>query len=284
MEFVNLKNGETLAYERVGEGENILLCIHGNFSSHKHYRRLMNNVPDGWTLIVPDLRGFGDSTYNTRITCLKDFAEDLNEMLDVLGIAKCAVLGWSLGGGVAMELAVLAPEKVTKLFLQNPTSCYGYPLLNQLPSGAYVPFKSPEDLGNNIAIAALLSAQRSGMDRLYRNTVHLPFYDKEEEDEFISTFMVQRNLLDADWALAVFNMTDRPSIYSDGTNTAKDIVCPITITAGDRDHMVTFAMLQQNLEAFLGKAKLIMYKDCGHSPIIEKTEEFLKDLNEFLAS
>ncbi len=283
MEFVNLKNGEMLAYERVGNGDKYLLCIHGNFSSHKHYARLMNNVPQGYTLIVPDMRGFGDSTYNTRITCLKDLAEDLKDLCDILGIDECAVLGWSLGGGVAMELAVLAPKLVTKLFLMNPTSCYGYPLVNQLPSGEYVPFRSPEDLGNNIAVAALLSAQRSGMDNLYRATVHLPFYDKEEEDEFIGCFMQQKNLLDADWALAVFNMTDRPSIYCEGSNTVKDIQCPITITAGDRDHMVSPKMLQENLEAFLGRAKLIVYKDCGHSPIIEKTELFLEHLNEFLA-
>ncbi len=283
MEFVNLKNGETLAYERVGKGEKILFCIHGNFSSHKHFRRLMNNPPKGYTLILPDLRGFGESSYNTRITCLKDFAEDLKELCEILEIKECAVLGWSLGGGVAMELAVLAPQTVTKLFLQNPTSCYGYPLVNQLPNGTYVPFKNPEELATNVAIGALLSAQRSGMDRLYRDTVHLPFYDSEEEDEFIGCFMAQKNLLDADWALAVFNMTDKPNLYGEGSNTVKDIVCPVTITAGDKDHMVPYPMLQQNLEAFLGKAKLIVYQDCGHSPIIEKTEEFLKDLNEFLA-
>ncbi len=284
MDFVNLKNGETLAYERVGNGENILLCIHGNFSGLKHYRRLMNNVPDGWTLIVPDMRGFGSSTYNARITCLKDFAEDLNEMLDILGINQVAVLGWSLGGGVAMELAVLAPEKVTKLFLQNPTSCFGYPLYKQLPSGEYAPFESPEDIGTNVAVKAMLDARITGDDTVFRNMVNLPFCDNQEKEEYLATFMQQANLLDADWALAVFNMTDKQSAYSIGTNTVKDIKCPVVITRGDHDHMVFPHMVQENIDAFEGRARLITYENCGHSPMIEKTEEFLKDLNEFLAS
>ncbi len=284
MDFINLKNGETLAYERVGNGDNYLLCIHGNFSGLKHYSRLMNNVPKGYTLIVPDMRGFGSSTYNTRITCLKDFAEDLNEFLDVLGIDKCAVLGWSLGGGVAMELAVFAPQKVTKLFLQNPTSCFGYPLYKQLSTGEWVPFESPEDIGKNVAVKAMLDARDSGDDTVFRNMVNLPFYDKQEEEEYLTTFMQQANLLDADWALAVFNMTDKQSAYSMGTNTVKDIKCPVVITSGDHDHMVFPHMVQENLDAFEGRARLITYENCGHSPMIEKTEQFLKDLNEFLAS
>ena len=283
MEFITLNNGEQLAYMRVGSGEKKLLAIHGNYGSSIDFRRLINNPPANCEVIIPDLRGFGDSSYNTRITCLKDFAEDLVDLCDKLGIASdLYVLGWSLGGGVAMEMAILAPTLVKKLFLMNSTSCYGYPLYKQDSKGAYVAFSSPEDLGTNPFIAALQYAQKSGKDQVYRDMVHLKFYDDEEKEEFLSTFLKQRNLLDADWALAVFNITDKPNVYGEGTGTLYDIKCPVVLTTGDADIMVPYALVKQNIEAFMDRAKLIVYKNCGHSPIIEKTEEVLRDIAEFL--
>lgn len=283
MEFITLNNGENIAYVRVGSGEKKLLAIHGNYGSSIDFRRLIDNPPANCEVILPDLRGFGDSTYNTRITCLKDFAKDLIDFCEKLGITSdLYVLGWSLGGGVAMEMAIEAPSLVKKLFLMNATSVYGYPLYKENSKREYVAYTSPEDLATNPFIAALYYAQKSGKDQVYRDMVHLTFKDDAEKEEFLSTFLKQRNLLDADWALAVFNITDKPNVYGVGTGEVYDIKCPVILTTGDKDIMVPYVLVKQNIEAFMDRAKLIVYKDCGHSPIIEKTEETLKDIAEFL--
>ena len=161
MEYIVLDNGEKIAYRRVGEGKK-LLVLHGNFGSSLHFRRLIDNPPAGVELILPDMRGFGESSYNTRITCLKDFALDMVELCAKLGIERLPVLGWSLGGGVAMEMAALAPELVEKLFLMNSTSCYGYPLYNVDDKGKFVPFRSPEEIASNPAPTIFGGVLKSG--------------------------------------------------------------------------------------------------------------------------
>jgi pimeloyl-ACP methyl ester carboxylesterase len=101
---IDLPNGETYAYLDEGQGETILF-IHGNMSSSLHYLPLLERIK-GYRLLVPDLRGFGDSTYNSRFSSLGELAGDLKLFADRLGVARAHLAGWSTGGGIDFELAV----------------------------------------------------------------------------------------------------------------------------------------------------------------------------------
>src|SRR5690554_611721 len=120
---MKIANGETLAYIEAGDPKNdTLLLVHGNFSSGAHYYRAINNLSPEFHIIAPDMRGFGDSTYNNRISTLKELGDDLILLLDELKIEKAFVLGWSLGGGVVMEMAAHHPKRVEKLVLVASTT------------------------------------------------------------------------------------------------------------------------------------------------------------------
>ena len=80
-----------------------LLLIHGNFSSSLFFTPMFDRLPKDIKVIAPDLRGFGDSTYYRRISSLNDLAEDLYLFMQAKDIKKVDVIGWSLGGGVALE-------------------------------------------------------------------------------------------------------------------------------------------------------------------------------------
>ena len=62
--YVNLPNGERYAYIEKGEGDKVVLLIHGNNASSIHYEPLYREFPEGYRVVAPDLRGFGDSSYN----------------------------------------------------------------------------------------------------------------------------------------------------------------------------------------------------------------------------
>ncbi|MBW4663331.1 MAG: alpha/beta hydrolase [Chroococcus sp. CMT-3BRIN-NPC107] len=66
--------------------------------------------------VSPDLRGYGKSRFQGNFV-MQDHLTDLEALLDRLQIEKCLILGWSLGGILAMELALKLPERVTGLVL-----------------------------------------------------------------------------------------------------------------------------------------------------------------------
>ncbi|HPG43948.1 MAG TPA: alpha/beta hydrolase, partial [Acholeplasmataceae bacterium] len=104
-----LKNGEVIHYVEKGTGDKTLLLIHGNFSSSLHYTPLLERLPKDIRVIAPDLRGYGDSSYYRRIHSLKELADDMALFLEAKRIHEVDVVGWSLGGGVALEMAAHYP-------------------------------------------------------------------------------------------------------------------------------------------------------------------------------
>jgi pimeloyl-ACP methyl ester carboxylesterase len=128
--YMDLPNGEKIAYIEKGQGDKVILLIHGNFSSCYHYEPLYKRIPDDYRVIVPDLRGYGDSSYNTPIDTLHELADDVVLLLKALGIEKAVVTGWSLGGCVSMSMAARYPEMVEKLILISSGSAKGYPVFS----------------------------------------------------------------------------------------------------------------------------------------------------------
>lgn len=109
-------NGIELAYTRHGKG-NPLVLLHGFPLDHHIWDEIVPLLEDKFDLIIPDLRGFGNSTtVNTPYT-MDDFASDIAGLLDQLGIQKTAIAGHSMGGYIALAFARLFPDRVTGLGL-----------------------------------------------------------------------------------------------------------------------------------------------------------------------
>ena len=108
-------------------GEPVVL-VHGNISSSSFWVDTLRALPAGLRGLAPDLRGFGhtealpiDATRGVR-----DFVDDLHAALAALEISRCHLVGWSMGGGVAMQYLLDRPELVASLTLVNPVSPFGY--------------------------------------------------------------------------------------------------------------------------------------------------------------
>ena len=189
-----------IAYIRKGNRSNPkLILIHGNASGSAFFIPLMTKLENNYDVIALDLNGYGQtesSPINAK-TGLFDWSEDIDSFVDKLGIEKFALLGWSLGGGVAMKYATLHSEKLTKLILISPMSPFGF-------GGTYDEdgklvgedgIGSSGGFANQDFLNALANKDRSDSPNTARDVMYKTYFksgfklDKDLEDIFVNEIL-----------------------------------------------------------------------------------------------
>jgi pimeloyl-ACP methyl ester carboxylesterase len=108
-------NGVNLYYETHGTGRPLIL-LHGGLGSGEMFGPVIPALAAGGRqVIAPDLQGHGRTADIDRPIDLPLLAADIVALIDHLGLEKPDVVGYSLGGGVALHVALAAPEKVGRL-------------------------------------------------------------------------------------------------------------------------------------------------------------------------
>ena len=132
-EYQQLKNGEKLAYIKHGTGNTNLVLVHGNYSSSYQFLQLIKFFdPEIYTLYAVDLRCFGDSTCYRKVMSMDDYADDLRRFIIAKEIKKPHLIGFTLGGGVCLQLCGYHPELVKTLTLISSITYRGYPLYKKM--------------------------------------------------------------------------------------------------------------------------------------------------------
>lgn len=285
---IKLKN-EELAYLDVGNGEPILF-IHGNFSSSVHFLPVINKLKDNYRCIAPDLRGFGDSSYNHEFSSFYELAEDINEFLKALKLKNVPVICWSAGGGTALCLAATYADKVKSIFMLEAASHKGYPIFKKNIDGTAKygeAYTSKAELAQDpIQVLPLLGAVAThntvSMTNIWNATIYtVNKPSKEDNDVFIEETLKQRCLVDLDWSLASLNMSHVNNFYGMGDGNIDKVTCPVTLTIADHDLTVPDWMVMENKNA-LKQAKLVLFKNSGHSPVVDCLDELVSAIKEFL--
>ena len=93
-----------------------ILCLHGHPGSSQTMSVFTNHLQQKYQTIAPDLRGYGDSPAEASFL-MRDHLNDLEILLNRLAIDECLLLGWSLGGILALELALKFPQRFKGLIL-----------------------------------------------------------------------------------------------------------------------------------------------------------------------
>lgn len=245
--------GGRLAYREAGSGSPLLL-VHGNFASGAWFGEQLAAPPAGWRLLAPDLPNFGRSAPLDAPIAIATYAARLEDFADALGLERFALLGHSLGGAVAMALAVRRPERIERLMLVSSAPPYGlvtpeahYPLLESLrhdPAlmertlAATAPTRRPDWFGELVEDAL-------GMhESAYRGNAR---------------------------ALAAFDL---------GSATAA-VACPVLVLRCELDTLIDEAAARRTAAAFPG-ARLELWSGVGHSPQLEDPERFAALLVDFL--
>jgi 3-oxoadipate enol-lactonase len=106
-----------------GSGECVVL-LHGLGSSGDDWAFQVGPLAQAFQLLVPDLRGCGGSPESADACSIAGFADDVWRVLDGRGISRAALVGFSMGGAVALEMAVQRPQATARLVLINSLPSY----------------------------------------------------------------------------------------------------------------------------------------------------------------
>ena len=104
-----------LSYFVAGNGLPVTL-LHGFTQSGRSWRELIARMPEGWRWIVPDLRGHGETVTRPGAPCSMDACtEDLVALWEELDLGRTHIVGYSMGGRLALHVAARRPERVASL-------------------------------------------------------------------------------------------------------------------------------------------------------------------------
>lgn len=238
-----------LSYNDLGTGTPIVL-IHG-LGSKKEAWIPQHELANKYRLIIPDLRGHGETILNEDLT-IKNFALDIINLLEYLKISSAFICGLSLGGIVAQELYKQRPEIVRGLILSNTTS--------------YIPFF----LANGI-IHLSNQLLQTDHQKLIDQIVKTALYDNSYQKEARKAFHIRDTYIKSAKApIGINYYSFLPFIKK-----------PVLLIGSTHDK-VTPSINIYLMKLFIRDARLSIFKNTGHLSNIEKKDLFNKHLHDFI--
>lgn len=287
---IELSNGEVYGYRYCKGGDKNILLIHGNMISSKHFDTFIEALPKEYTIYAVDMRGFGISTYNNPIDSLDELANDIYIFTQEVGLNKFDILGWSTGGGVAMLYAAKYPEMVNKMFLIESVGIQGYPIFKKDEEGQPIFSEfllTKEEIANDpIQVAPVLDAIDKKDKEFYKNLWNALIYTQKQPEsakyeEYLEDNLTQRNLVDIDYALTRFNISNEFNGLTKGTGEVYKIEADTLIVQGDKDLVVPQSMAEGIKDALGEKGTLKILSNSGHSPFVDCLDNLVNLITEF---
>lgn len=251
-------NGIQLYYESHGEGEPVLF-LHGLGSSTRDWEYQVPAFASAYRVITLDLRGHGRSEKPPGPYRLTGFAADIAEFLRLMGIGAAHVVGLSMGGCVAFQLAVDAPERVKTLTI-----------VNSAPDVLIRTWLERLIVWERLALVRVLGVGRLG------RTLGKRLFIKSEQSRLREVFAARWAENDRAAYLAAF----RAMIGWSVLDQLGSIRCPTLIMAADQDY--TPVSRKEAYVARLSNARLVIIADSRHLVPVERPEAFNPVLRDFL--
>jgi pimeloyl-ACP methyl ester carboxylesterase len=154
-------NGINLYYETHGTGRPLIL-LHGGLGSGEMFGPVLPLLAERHQVIAPDLQGHGRTADIDRPLDIRLMAGDIAALIDHLGLDKPDVVGYSLGGGVALQTAAKYPAKVRRLVMASA---------NVRPDAIYPEMRAQQ---GQVNAAALAFMKDTPMYQLYQRVAPRP--------------------------------------------------------------------------------------------------------------
>lgn len=248
-------------YEIRGSGPPVVL-LHPFPCHHEFWNPVAEALDSRYRLILPDLRGHGDSEIGEGPALLQKHAGDVARVLDAAGVGKAAFVGCSIGGYILFEFWRRFRERVTSLALcdTRPQSDTADGRANRLNAAAVVLEQGTEPFIESM-IPKLLG----------RTTVAM------RPDLVEGARAMMRKMSAEDISLVLRGMAERPDSVAD----LKSIKVPTLIVIGEEDVLSTVAdgeLMRQNIAGSQWK----VVPKAGHYAPWEQPESVGKVLRQFL--
>lgn len=252
-----------IAYKMFGSGTPVLLI--NSFAAPMDFWDpiLLKELSTNHTVIVFDNRGIGNTTSGEKHYSIKQFANDTAGLLEALKFKKVDVIGWSMGGMIAQELALAYPDKVGKLVIYSST-CGG------------IQSKPP----TQEVLTLFANPSGSSLEKIHRFLPLLfPLNWRTENSDYLENMPKIPKVISDE----VLNQQLNAIIDWPGTcNQLANIEHPILVIVGTDDVFAVPANSAILAERIPG-ARLVQIEGGGHGLMFQYPETFSRNVNNFLS-
>jgi pimeloyl-ACP methyl ester carboxylesterase len=256
-------NGQTLYYEEHGEG-NPLLCVMGLATDTMAWLPQIQAFSERHRLVIFDNRDVGRSSLADGPYDLTDMAKDALELADGLGLDSFHLLGVSMGGAIAQEIALAAPDRVRTL-----TLAVTWP-----SSGAWAR-KLGEVWGGRIE--GMTREQR--VDELMLLTMSESFFENADAVSWLrQTILANEN----PQPVEAFARQIEASGRHDAGERLRSLSIPVHVIGAEHDILVP-CWKSRELAELIPDARLTVVAAAPHGVNLERAEEFNRAVLDFIA-
>lgn len=264
-------------------GQTVLLLHGKNFNGYYWKQVIPWLQKKGFRVLVPDQVGWGNSSYPIIHYSFHQLACNTRLLLDTLKIDKAIVIGHSMGGMLAVRLALMYPTRVSKLILENPIGLEDY--------GQFVPYKTVTQQWEQER-AATYESYRKYQESYY--PAWKPAYDSLVRIQAL--VLKAPNFKDIAHVNALtyamiyeqpvcheFTLLKVPTMLVIGQED-RTVVGKALLTPEQREHYGQYPALGQKAAALIPGAQLVALPGVGHIPHIQDFDAFSHAIEEFIDS
>ena len=263
--YADCANGYRIHYIDEGEGDAVVF-LHGSGPGASGHSNFKGNYPAfveaGYRCLVPDHIGYGFSDKpDDRDHPLEFFVECMMQTLDCAGVERCTLVGNSLGGAVALGMALAHPERVEKLILMAPGGLSELHEYQQMPGmqKVFAVFGSGEPVTHEVM-----------KDLFATGLMHDPTHATDElVEERMQIMQIMNGHVMATMQIPVL------------TDQLGDLECPVLGFWGLNEKM----MPENGIMAMannISQLRLVLVSECGHWVMVEHEAMFNRYCLDFL--
>lgn len=259
-------NGIDIAFQDAGAGDPIVF-INGTAESGRTWRRQAERLAGRYRCITIDNRDTGESAYVEAPYTPRDLAADAAGVIDALGLGSCHVVGYSLGGATAQELALARPDLVRSVVLLSTWPASDGWFVAQMRNWQAIRRAHWDDEGAWLrALSPWLFAPRSFADGTVQATAEF-WAETEIAPQRPEGFIRQT---EAD-------------IAHDARARLGDVAAPALVVVG-ADDVCTPPRYAHALHALLDDVSMVEIPDAAHCAVFERPDDVTRAIEGFLVT
>ena len=256
-------------YETYGRGRPVLL-LHGWLGSWALWRKTIEELGKEFRTYAIDFWGFGESGDQAVDFSVDNFILLVNQFMDRLGIVKAPLVGHSMGGTVSLGTAIRYPEKVVKVIV------IGSPIVGSSlrPLIKLAGRRTWMDLAETSP--ALFDVFMSGLRVSLKGYSYLLAKDGKALGNMFASDLSKLTMGPFFESISTLRTTDlRPRMG--------EVKVPTLRIFGKKD-LIVIPNQAQVLKQYAPHAKIVMFPDAGHFPMLDNPERFHQTVRDFLNS
>jgi len=256
-----------LNYFVTGEGVPVTL-LHGFTQSSRSWQEVISAMPGGWRFVVPDLRGHGETRVRQGAACtMEASATDLKMLWGHLGIDRTHLVGYSMGGRLALHVAAHRPER----------------LLSLLTIGAHAGLEPETREGRRLGDEALAERiEKDGVEAFVDYWAGMPLFAglRRRGPSFVAQLRAER-MKNTVAGLACSLRGMGAGVMEPVWDELGQVSVPCTFVAGRLDH--GYVASARRLAASVPNGRVEIVARAGHAVHQERPEAFTRVLAAHLA-